>query len=211
MASHWHILLPYEIAFEDKLDMQEAFDMQFKPDFLFEKIRQYQIVSNMVLPGGFRASSERSEKCYYLSPRLLRDEFKAFYRFFVQEFEKMYKVEKRKFNSDTFEKDLLNDFLRSLDNVSIGEFNFETIDAIESIDSNYFMHFDLLSPTLISSGYPLPLTGNSQIAVVSLLQSFERMNFNVQETVAFHNFVEHIKNVSKDKFRIAQYLFVSGY
>lgn len=211
MAAHWHILLPYEIAYEDKPEMQLSFETQFKPDFLFEKIRQYQVVQPAVQVGGFRVMRERVEKCYYLSPRMLREEFKGFYRFFLNEFYKKYYTEHRKFNSDTFERDLLQDFLRRLDDVSIGEFNFETIDAIESIDTNYFLHFDMISPLYVQEGYPLPMEGNSQMAVVSLLHSFERMNMNAQETVAFHNFMEHIKKIAKEKFRLAQYLFVAGY
>lgn len=210
MAAHWHIMLPYELIVEDKPEMDLAYEEQYKEHFIFERTNEYQKVLAMPI-GVPQMAFHYREKQYQLSKTVLREEFLAFYRFFLNEFSKLYNTEKPKFYSHVFETDVLSDFLRNMEDLNCNGFEMRCIETIERIPTNYFLHFETLHPGLVYEGYPLPLHYHSEIKAVCLLHSYEKMNLVAQETVAFHNFVNHIQEVAKDKFKLAKYLFTAGF
>lgn len=210
MAANWHIVLPYKIAFEDNAEMNEKFEHIYKGAFEFESSREY--TREIAMPmGGKNLTFHHREKQYQLSKSMLRDEFLAFYRYFIQEFITLYYTDDRAFHSNLFESDILNRFLRKMEGMTEKGFDIDLKEEIEELEDNYFLHFDLLYPSIVYEGYPLPVRAHSRMDTICLLHSYEKMNLSVKETVALHNFVEHIKKTAAHKFKLANYLFVAGY
>ena len=209
MAKHWHISLPYSIILEDKPTLIAAFEKRYKSDFVFEKALEYQHITPIT--SGHSLTFKRRDLFYRLSSELLKDEFLVFYRFLLHEFRKMYEENARKMFSHVFESDLLEDFLREMEDLNCRGFEVGCIDKIHHLPSNYFLHFDTIHSQTVAEGYPLLPQYNSKMEVVCLIHSYEEMGVSEEEFLAFHQFTEHIKQKAKGKFRLAEYLFTSGY
>lgn len=210
MAAYWHILLPLEFSIEDKAEMNSLFEAQYRQDFSFVKELEYKKV--LVMP---QQSNEllfqHTERHYQLSAEILKQEFLAFYRLFMYEFRKLYMTDRPKFFSHAFETDLLEDFMRELEDLNCEGFESRCIQALEQMPDNYFLHFEQLIPQYVYEGYPFPSQLHSSLKVVCLLHSNEKMGTSTAETLAFHNFVQFFKEKYQHKFRLAQYLFTAGF
>lgn len=206
----WHIVLPYEISFENQAEMQEIFEEEFREDYIFQRAQEY-LIPGPVAMNGQRYTFDKKEKVYSISSFLWASEFHNFYRFLVNEFRKMYGSGTKKLQSPVFNTDLLLDFVRNLDYVYLKQLDTRTIHKIQAIPNNPFIAFEKLSHVKVQEGYPFPTRYSSQLSVMSLLQSNEKMHNSVAETVAFHNFLDHVQKVSKNRYRLAKYLKVVAY
>jgi len=211
MAAYWHILLPYRISFQDEPEMQQAFDKKFGEGFIFEKIHEYEVEAPP-LSDGYVMKFQRREKNYYLDPALLAKEFKPYYQYLTSEFKALYEnKEDRGFYSSLFDEKVFPDFLRRFEELPFEDFTKSYIEVLEKMNGNYFIHFDGLAPMYVYEGYPLPSDSNSEMKVVSLLNSYEKMNVIGEETAAFFRFGDHLKEKGAEQFKIARYVFVAGY
>ena len=209
MAKHWHITFPYSIIIEDKPELAAEFEKKFKGDFVFEKALEYQEITP--ISSGHSLTFKRRDLFYQLAPGLLKEEFLVFYRFLLYEFRKMYGEDSRKMFSHFFETDFLEDFLREMEDLNCQGFELGCVEKIHQLPSNYFLHFDTIQPQNVVEGYPLNLSFQSRMEVVCLIHSYEELNMSPKETIAFHNFTDYIKNKSLERFRLAKYLFTTGY
>ncbi len=209
MAQHWHILLPYAIAIEDKPGLIAAFEEKYKSVFLFDKVLEYQQITPV--NSGHSLTFTRRELCYRLDNEWLREEFLVFYRLLLFEFRKMYGGNSKEMYSHVFETDLLEEFLRSMEDLNCKGFELKCIEQIKRISSNYFLHFEVISPQIVPEGYPLIPVYHSRIEVACLIHSYEPMNQSARETLVFHNFTEYIVEKLRKRFKIAEFLFTAGY
>lgn len=208
--ANWHIILAYEMSFEQQNEMQEIFEEEFREDYVFQRTQEY-LIAGPVAANGQRYTFDKKEKVYRISSFLWASEFHNFYRFLVNEFRKMYGNGAQKLQSPIFNTDLLLDFVKNLDYIYLKQLDNRTIQKIQAIPNNAYISFDKLSPMKVQEGYPFPTRYTSQLSVMSLLHSHEKMHCSVAETVAFHNFLDHVKKVSKNRYRLAKYLQVVAY
>jgi hypothetical protein len=197
------------MAIEDKSEMNLVFESSYKKHFQFVKELEYQKVL-VLATSSEEVVFQRKEKHYSLSKDLLQEEFLAFYRFMMYEFRQMYQEDRRNMDSDAFESELLEEFLRNLEDLNCRGFETRCVEALEKMSNNYFLHFESISPQYVYEGYPLPTNYHSSMKVLCLLHSSEKMNSHPQETFAFQNFTNYIKEKAA-RFKIAQYLFMAGY
>lgn len=209
MAAYWHILLPLEIAIEDQAAMRSVFEKSYKQDFQFVKELEYQKVL-VLAQSSEEVVFQRKERHFSLSRELLKEEFLPFYRFMMYEFRQMFEQDRRNMDSHAFETELLEDFLRNLEDLNCRGFESRCVEALEKMDNNYFLHFDSIAPQYVYEGYPFPNMHHSTMKVLCLLHSCEKINTSPKEKVAFEHFIQYIKEKAA-RFSLAQYLFLAAY
>ena len=62
---------------------------------------------------------------------------------------------------------------------------------------------------IVFEGFEFP--NDFTVYAASILSSYDQMNLEPKETLAFHNFKTHIIEKFSDKFRLAKYIFNAGY
>ncbi|MFN0200924.1 MAG: hypothetical protein ACKVTZ_05360 [Bacteroidia bacterium] len=207
--AHWQIFLPYRLTFENRGAMQDIFAEQYQNDFVFEKSREY-LIPYPASANGKRYVYGKIEESYTLQARIVEREFGNFYRLFTHEFRKLYGGENRNFQSNIFQTEELLPFVLQLDRLYLRNFQDKSLQEITRLKENKFLKLETLSATKTLEGYPLPTHYSSQMQVISLLQSHQPMNTNRYETIAFHNFVEHIQDLCQHKYSLAKHLFVAS-
>ena len=213
MGAFWNIIIPYKITVSTKPDSLQEFEKKFKPDFLFNSTRAY-VAESPELPNGKRLQFPKEENTYQLSIDLLRKEFLPFYRILLEEWENLYD---RKFRgkfpkqSDHFANK--EEILQQIDAV-IQTYNCMEEDIQEylsDISDNYWVRDEGVPSMVVYEGYPLSDDEHSSICGLMLWSSYEKMHVYTQETLAFHQLVDIIKEKYSDSFILAKYIFVAGY
>jgi len=212
MSAFWRILLPIRISLQDNDAMLKRFDNLYAEDFVFDKVHTYQIEAPTKRADGTPFVFERTEKIYHLDSTLLKQELQPFFVAFVKQFQRYANEQKYEIYSALKDEPGLDLFLEQFTSYQFdGDVDKFMAYLGDGEQENYFVHDDSLPHYAAYQGYPFSTKYNSSIQVISLLYSYEKMGVFPEETVMFHNFTEYIKKNLRDRFKLAQYIFVAGY
>jgi hypothetical protein len=199
MGIFWHVLLPVKVAFQNTRIMSEKFECLYSEDFVFDTIQ-------LEFPKHY------NQKIYHLNSGLLKTELQSFYVDFVNHFQKFAINQNYNIYSAIKDSKLIGPFLERFTSIEFGR-NMDSFMALlgDAEQENYFLYYDNLPCYVVYQGYPFPTEYNSSMGVISIMTSFEKINVIPEETVMLHNFVNYIKEMMKDKYKISKYIFVAGY
>jgi len=198
------------VRFQDTKEMTEVFEKTYGADFIFDNIEQYQIESPQ-LPNGSRLTFDRSEKIYHVDLNLWKAEFRNFYLAFITAFQTYAAQHNYTVYSVALDQKLINPFIEKFKTFDVQDDPEKYVKILQTIETNYFLHVYDVPQSVVYHGYPLPRHSPSQIKMISLLSSYEKMQVMPEETVLLHNVVEYLKGNLPAAYRLAKYLFVVGF